>query len=222
MWEAKSSSDDSKELSHKMGKCVTFAIVAVVIALFWNKERFSPCTSFNKLSMLSFCVMIIIVISLANSLGFFKSSEKVRDYYEDNYDMMSEIILGKSECVIVEEAAIEEEVPTNEVKFICRAEDICIHNRQSSEVGSSPRVQGNTDNHNTQKKLRDMSVGSEVMVVKIPSNNYVVTEYNDLEEFNKRADDFIAKFNRQIRLEAQQSSSRYQQILPASRYIKAV
>ncbi|GLJ55329.1 hypothetical protein SUGI_1187180 [Cryptomeria japonica] len=44
----------------------------------------------------------------------------------------------------------------------------------------------------------------------------------ELEEFNKRVEDFIAKFNRQMRLERQQSLARYHQNLTAENYVQAV
>ncbi|GLJ55326.1 hypothetical protein SUGI_1187140 [Cryptomeria japonica] len=131
---------------------------------------------------------------------------------------MNENVLGKEETID------EDELPPEELKFMCTPEPICIDYKQFNEVGSSQIVKRNTDNQNTSKKVRDKVVGSsELMVVEIPSNDHVVNEHKELEAFNKRVDDFIAEFNRQIRLERQQTSSRgYRQILPAGRYIKAV
>lgn len=181
----------------------------------------TPFKASTKLFLFFSCIIIILALTNIPHLGFCTNSN---GFTADNsfYEKFGEMAYCQQHIVSYSDKTAEKEAPDNDngqsdeqMKFIYSAEDAGDNARYSpSKSEKVPRCMDlikYTDNYeeeNCSVPLPELMQLVEVPAV-IDSKNYNELASMIDEDFNRTVEEFIAKFNRQLRLQRRLPVSRH-------------
>jgi hypothetical protein len=167
--------------------------------------------------MFLLCNFIILALISIRHLGFSTNSNGVitDSFYEEFGETayFQQQILSCDETAEKETPDSEDSQPAEKMKFIYSAEDAgynATYSSNKSEKVGCVNIVKYTEN--CEEENCSVSLSELMQLVEVPG--VIDTQrYNELasmidEDFNRRVEEFIAKFNRQLRLQGQQHMSR--------------